>query len=480
MRSVTSSRTTDKLNIVLVIAAALVAMTFSSRAQVMANGEPDTGDANDGKKLVQAGAPDASKRMQWWSEARFGMFIHWGLYSQWGCHYPGTNGDLLNGSSEHMMRHLRIPLTNYAKIADIFSPTNFSADEWVGIARDAGMKYIVITTKHHDGFAMYDSPSSDYNIVKHTPWHRDPVKELADACRRQGLKFGVYYSLGRDWEDPDVPTDLKPDGTRRSNDWDWPDETKKDFSRYFERKVKPQMTELLTQYHPAIVWFDTPEKINRSQSQELLDLIRRLQPDCVVNARIGSRLGDYAVSEQSIPKSGDVQPWETCMTLNRHWGYFLGDEEWKPAKMCITNLADIVSKGGNYLLNVGPTGDGIIPKGAVDDLRQVGAWMKVNGESIYGTTASTKAVQRAHCSGISSPAEISRPTFDSVVRCSSTMVERQNAATTRNPVTQPKISTTLTTAQEALAWLSRPASFISARPRKASTGTETSASGPQP
>jgi len=328
-------------------------------------------------------------RMAWWSEARFGMFIHWGLYSQWGCHYPGTNGELINGGSEHMMQHLQIPLTNYAKIADIFSPTNFNADQWVSIAKDAGMKYIVFTTKHHDGFAMYDSPSSDFNIVKRTSWHRDPVKELADACRRQGLKLGLYYSLGRDWEDPDVPTEIKKDGKRRSNDWDWPDETKKDFSKYFERKVKPQITELLTQYGPvAVLWFDTPERISRAESRELADLIHKLQPDCIVNSRIGGGLGDYGVQEQKIPGGADTKPWETCMTLNGHWGYFLGDENWKPARTVITNLADIISKGGNYLVNVGPTGEGIIPRGAVDDLKQVGAWMKVNSESIYGTTAS--------------------------------------------------------------------------------------------
>jgi len=288
-----------------------------------------------------------------------------------------------------MMRHLQIPLAEYAKIANDFNPTNFSADEWVTIAKNAGMKYMVITTKHHDGFAMFNSPSSDYNIVKRTPWKRDPVKELAEACRKQGLKFGVYYSLGRDWEDPDVPTSLKPDGSRRSNTWDFPDEDKKDFAKYFERKVKPQVRELLTQYGPiAVMWFDTPEKISKAQSEELLALIRKLQPECIVNARIGNRLGDYAVSEQKIPDSGDTQPWETCMTLNGHWGYKKGDENWKPTATLVRNLIDITSKGGNFLLNVGPTGEGIIPAPSVAHLAEVGKWMKVNGEAIYGTTAS--------------------------------------------------------------------------------------------
>jgi alpha-L-fucosidase len=335
-------------------------------------------------------APDvaSAQKLAWWSDARFGMFIHWGLYSQWGCHYPGTNGELLDGGSEHMMQRLQIPLAKYSKIADVFDPTNFNADEWVRIAKNAGMKYMVITAKHHDGFAMFNSPSSGYDIVALTPWHRDPVGELAEACRRQGLKFGVYYSLGRDWADPDVPTK----NGYRSNIWDYPDERKKVFARYFARKVKPQITELLTQYGPiAMLWFDTPEEISPAESQELVDLIHKLQPNCIINSRVGHGLGDYNVSEQKIPSGGSHTPWETCMTLNGHWGYFLGDEKWKPPVTVIRNLVDIVSKGGNYLLNVGPTGQGIIPQGAVNDLQAVGAWMNVNGESIYGTTASTLA-----------------------------------------------------------------------------------------
>jgi alpha-L-fucosidase len=349
----------------------------------------DPGDASAGQALLKLDPPDKlAARLAWWSEARFGMFIHWGLYSQWGCHYPGADGRLLDGKTEHMMRHLRLPFALYSTIAGVFNPVKFDADEWVRVAKAGGMKYLVITAKHHDGFALWDSAANDYNIVKRTPWKRDAIRELADACRRGGLRFGVYYSLGRDWQDPDVPTSVKPDGNRRSNDWDWPDETKKDFTRYFERKVKPQVRELLTRYQPDLLWFDTPEKIRPEQSAELMKLIRELQPACIVNQRVGNRHGDYRVAEQEIPAGGWADAWETCMTLNRHWGYYLGDGDFKPVATVIRNLIDIASKGGNFLLNVGPDGEGVIPAASVERLHNTGAWLARNGEAIYGTTAS--------------------------------------------------------------------------------------------
>jgi alpha-L-fucosidase len=339
----------------------------------------DTGDKQDGQGLIDAGSPAVARRLGWWSEARFGMFIHWGLYAQDGCHWKGQDG-----KTEHMMRHLKIPLAEYAKIAGQFNPTKFDADQWVRTAKEAGMKYLVITAKHHDGFAMWGSKASDYNIVARTPWKRDPIKELARAARQHGLELGVYYSLGRDWQDPDVPT---KDGYR-SNTWDYPDESKKVFARYFERKVKPQVRELLTGYgRIAVMWFDTPEQISKPQSEELLRLIHGLQPDTIVNARVGNRLGDYAVQEQKIPAGGEPQPWETCMTLNGHWGYQKTDDHWKPARTLVRSLVDIASKGGNFLLNVGPTGEGLIPGPSLDRLAEVGRWMKVNGAAIRGTSA---------------------------------------------------------------------------------------------
>jgi alpha-L-fucosidase len=363
----------------------LAFFALTVHGQTNPDGTPDTGDLHGGQNLTNLESPEAiAKRLQWWSEARFGMFIHWGLYAQDGCFWKGKDGQ-----SEHMMLKLQIPIAEYAKIADDFNPVKFDADEWVRIAKDAGMKYLILTAKHHDGFTMFESPSDDYNIVKRTPFKRDPVRELAAACHKQGIKFGVYYSYGRDWHDPDVPTDVKADGFRRSNTWDFPDESKKDFAKYFERKVKPQVRELLTQYGQIdVLWFDTPEKNTAAQSRELLDLIRKLQPDCIVNSRLGYHLGDYTVEEQTIPADGNPLPWESCMTINHHWGYKKNDFDWKPASELVRNLIDIASKGGNFLLNVGPTGEGVIPAPSVERLSEVGEWMKVNGEAIYGTSAS--------------------------------------------------------------------------------------------
>jgi alpha-L-fucosidase len=363
------------------LAISILAVTLCGTAAAQPAPAPaDTGDKHDGRALRNLESPaEAERRLAWWQEARFGMFIHWGLYSQDGCFWKGQDG-----KTEHMMRHLKIPLAEYAKIAEVFNPVKFDADAWVRTAKQAGMKYLVITSKHHDGFAMFGSKASDYNIVARTPFRRDPLKELAAACRKHGLKLGVYYSLGRDWQDPDVPT---RDGYR-SNSWDYPDESKKDFSRYFERKVKPQVKELLTGYGPiGIVWFDTPEKISPAQSEELLRLIRTLQPAAIVNARVGNRMGDYAVEEQRVPEGGKPQPWETCMTLNRHWGWHKMDNEWKSTERLVQTLVDVASKGGNFLLNVGPTGEGLIPGPSVERLAEVGRWMKANGEAIHATTA---------------------------------------------------------------------------------------------
>lgn len=306
----------------------------------------------------------------WFTDDKFGLFLHWGLYSQTAGDWDGhpTKG------GEHFMLYERIPVKTYAKIADQFNPTGFNADHWVKMAHDAGMKYIVITAKHHDGFSMYNSAVSDYNIVKRTPWAKDPMLALAAACKKYGLKLCFYYSLGRDWENPDVPTNW-PTKAGRSNTWDYPDEDAKDLNKYVENKVKPQLRELLTQYGPiGIIWFDTPEMITKKQSQEIRDLIHSIQPECIINSRIGNGLGDYAVVEQSLVSIAR-KDWEACITMSENWGYNRHDQNWKSPELLVRNLIEVVSKG-----------DGTWPVESEEHLRAIGIWMKTNGEALYGTT----------------------------------------------------------------------------------------------
>lgn len=312
-------------------------------------------------------------RLGWWREARFGMFIHWGLYAipagEW-------NGQKIPGIGEWIMYRARIPVAEYEPLAKQFNPVKFNAAEWVSLAKKAGQKYLVITSKHHDGFCMYKSDLTGYNIVDATPFGRDPLKELAAECQKQGLKLGFYYSQTQDWHHPDG------DG----NDWDY-DEAQKDFAGYIDNYVKPQVRELLTNYGPiAIIWFDTPKGITVEQSQTLLDLCREIQPDCLVCGRLGNTLGDYAsTGDNKIPQMAVEADWETPATINDTWGFKTADHNWKSPKELIHKLVDIVSKGGNYLLNVGPTAEGIIPQPSVERLLAIGDWLKVNGEAVYGT-----------------------------------------------------------------------------------------------
>ena len=316
-----------------------------------------------------------SQKLDWWNEAKFGMFILWGLYAITAGHWKGKE---VHGIGEWIMNREQIPYSEYCQLAKEFNPVDFDADAWVKVAYDAGMKYIVITAKHHDGFAMYKSDCDPYNIVDATPFKRDPMKELAEACKKYGLKLCFYYSQAQDW--------AHPDGI--NNTWDY-DEAKKDFNKYYEEKCAPQLRELLTNYGPiGLIWCDTPMNMEYEFAKKVRDLIAELQPGCLLNTRVGHNFGDYtSMGDNMIPSHPYAKPWETPATLNDTWGFKTGDRKWKSAAELIRLLVDINAKGGNYLLNVGPDAKGVIPKESVDILREVGEWMKVNGDSVRNTVA---------------------------------------------------------------------------------------------
>jgi alpha-L-fucosidase len=340
---------------------------------------------NDSFASDRGQRPGAQKdhRLNWWREARYGLFIHWGLYAlpagRW-------NGQEIPGIGEWIQQRAKIPAVEYEQLASQFNPVNFDAQEWVSLARRAGQKYLVITAKHHDGFCLFKSAFTPFNVVDSTPFGRDVVAELAMECARQGIKFGLYYSQTQDWHHPDGAMAQHPDETKE--DWE-ARESHKDFSSYIETYVKPQVTELLTHYGPiGLIWFDTPMYIQESQSKGLLDLVHALQPDCLVCGRVGNALGDYASArDNSIPDRLIQLDWETPATINDTWGFKTSDDNWKSTQDLLQKLADIASKGGNYLLNIGPAADGSIPLPSIERLHAMGDWLATNGQSIYGTQA---------------------------------------------------------------------------------------------
>ncbi|HVU07733.1 MAG TPA: alpha-L-fucosidase [Verrucomicrobiae bacterium] len=346
---------------------------------------------NDSTNYLNETPAQKAARMKWWNDGRFGMFIHWGVYS-----VPAGEWDNQTGFAEWILEQTHMPVSQYEKFADQFNPTNFNAKAWVAAAKNAGVKYIVITSKHHDGFAMYPTKLSDWSISR-TPFKRDPLKELADACHKAGIKFCVYYTI-MDWHSSDW-------GTRRP----WNDVAAKsgppNMDR-FEDYMKSQLKELITNYGPlGLIWFDgnweSPWTAKRGR--EIYDYVRSLQPSLIVNNRVGKpestpgggfaktgEVGDYGTPEQTIPPTGFGPGiyWESCMTMNDHWGYNKADQNFKSAETLVHNLIDCASKGGNYLLNVGPTSAGVIPAPELERLKEIGDWMRVNGVAIYDTSAS--------------------------------------------------------------------------------------------
>ncbi len=313
------------------------------------------------------------------TDARFGMFIHWGLYAipagEWG-------GREIPGIGEQIMRFAQIPAVEYAGLANSFNPKAFDAEAWAALAEAAGMKYLVITAKHHDGFALWDTAHSEFSVMN-SPFKRDIITELAAACARHNLKFCIYYSQRQDWHEPD--------GT-----WnEWPGqfpvpaaERGVDFNRYMNAKALPQIRELLTNYGPVgLIWYDTPTDSTFEQSKAFYDLVHELQPECLVCDRVGNGFGDYAVlGDNEFPYCADNLNGEVPATLNHTWGFKKNDHHWKSVRDLLYSLIRSVSNGCNYLLNVGPDADGVIPAPSVERLKAIGEWLKVNGEAIYGTS----------------------------------------------------------------------------------------------
>jgi alpha-L-fucosidase len=329
-------------------------------------------------------------RMKWWREARFGMMITWGLYS---LPAGSWDGKPIPSLGEWIMNDATIPVADYKALTPKFNPRGYSAHDIVALAKAAGMKYIIAMPKHHDGFAMFDSKVDPFNIVAATPFHRDPMAELAAECRKQGMQLGFYYSQDQDWTAPGgaaldaIVPGVHHDGPQHH----WDPAQYGDFASYVHTKAIPQLKELLTNYgeFPSVIWFDTPTgDMTPALGSEIVALLNQ-HPKLIWNNRLGGGYpGDTETPEQFIPAQGfPGRDWESCMTLNDTWGYKSDDNNFKSADMLVRNLIDVASKGGNYLVNIGPDALGIVPAPEVELLRQVGAWLKQNGEAIYNTTA---------------------------------------------------------------------------------------------
>ncbi len=332
------------------------------------------------------------QRMNWWREAKFGMFIHWGVYAVPAGTYKGKQ---IEGIGEWIMSYGDIPTEDYEQFAKQFNPEKFDAETWAKAMKQAGIKYVVITSKHHDGFGLWDSKVSDYDIVDFAPYGKDILKALSEACKKQGIKFGLYYSI-MDGHHPDAQL------VTNSEDIDWhkPVENK-NFNHYLEDYMKPQLKELIMAYDPEIIWFDGEwiPNYTHEQGQALYQYVRSLKENILINNRVDkgrqgmqgmnkqdqSYAGDFGTPEQEILDTSSDLDWESCMTMNDTWGFKSYDHNWKSTETLIHNLIDTAAKGGNYLLNVGPTAEGLIPQPSIERLEAIGNWLSVNGEAIYTT-----------------------------------------------------------------------------------------------
>jgi alpha-L-fucosidase len=342
-------------------------------------------------------ASDRDSRMVWWHEARFGMFIHWGAYAQMAGVWGGKRIDagVGHGIGEWIMYNARIPVADYAREAAKFNPVEFDADAWVRLAKEAGQKYIVFTTKHCDGFALFDSKASSFNIVSHTPFKRDVLKELAAACKKHDIRLGIYYSQAQDWYHPGGAAYKTTFAGGDPTAGHWDPAQAGDFDQYIDRIAIPQVRELLTNYGPvSVFWWDSPVGMTPERARRFAPLLS-LQPGIITNNRLldagapSEFPGDTDTPEQTIPPTGlKDRNFEVCMTMNDTWGYKKNDENWKSSSDLIRKLVDVASKGGNFLLNVGPDALGRIPAPSVERLQAVGRWTRKNGDAIYGTTAS--------------------------------------------------------------------------------------------